>query len=115
MHEVRFPNIYILSHIIYYIVPVTIIFCLAIKSVRFLKVRQTLVPYFLESTSKTPDNGLSNFNNMKLLNPVDGSRENHQSNVKQKSKSYNNPNQNSNISKKVMVIGDSIVKYLRSD
>ena len=28
---------------------------------------------------------------------------------------HNNPNQISNISKKVMVIGESVVKYLRSD
>ena len=49
------------------------------------------------------------------MNPVHGSGENLQSNVKQKSNHYNNPNQNSNISKKVMVIGESIVKYLRSD
>ena len=33
MHEVRFPNIYILSHIIYYIHPLTIIVALAIKAV----------------------------------------------------------------------------------
>ena len=38
-----------------------------------------------------------------------------QSDVKQKTNNYNNPNQNSNISKKFMVIDDSIVKYLRSD
>ena len=31
MHEVRFPNIYILSHINNYILPVTIIIALAIK------------------------------------------------------------------------------------
>ena len=67
-----------------------------------------------ESTSKTPDNRLSNFNKMNRLNPADGSRENPQSDAK-KSNHYNNPNQSSNISKKVMVIGDSIVKYLRSD
>ena len=68
-----------------------------------------------ESTSKTPDNRLSNFNKMNHLNPVDGSRENPQSDVKQRSNHHNNPNQISNISRKVMVIGDSIVKYLRSD
>ena len=32
MQDVRFPNIYILSHIIYYIHPVTIIIALAIKA-----------------------------------------------------------------------------------
>ena len=52
---------------------------------------------------------------MNRLNPVDESRENPQSDIKQRSNHHNNPNQNSNISKKVMVIGDSIVKYLRSD
>ena len=52
---------------------------------------------------------------MNHLNPVDGSRENPQSDVKQRSNHHNNPNQISNISRKVMVIGDSIVKYLRSD
>ena len=46
------------------------------------------------------------------MNPVDGRRENPQSDVKLSSNQHNNPNQNS---KKVMVIGDSIVKYLRSD
>ena len=52
---------------------------------------------------------------MNRLNPVDGSRENPQSDVKQRTNHHNNPNQNSNISKKVMVTGDSIIKYLRSD
>ena len=45
MHEVRFPNIYILSHI-NYIVPLTIIIALAIKAVGFSKVRQTLSTKF---------------------------------------------------------------------
>ena len=49
---------------------------------------------------------------MNRLNPVDGRRENPQSDVKLSSNHHNNPNQNS---KKVMAIGDSIVKYLRSD
>ena len=49
---------------------------------------------------------------MNRLNPVDGRRENPQRDVKLSSNHHNNPNQNS---KKVMVIGDSIVKYLRSD
>ena len=35
MHEVKFPNIYILSHIIYYIHPLTMITALAIKAVGF--------------------------------------------------------------------------------
>ena len=42
MHEVRFPNISILSHIFGYILPLTIIISLAIKAVGFSKVRQTL-------------------------------------------------------------------------
>ena len=40
MHEVRFPNVYILSSIIYYIVPSTIIIVLAINAVGFSKVIQ---------------------------------------------------------------------------
>ena len=40
MHEVRFPNIYILPHIIHYIVPLTIIIVLAIKAVGFSKARK---------------------------------------------------------------------------
>ena len=40
MHEVRFPNIYILLHIIYFILPLTIIIALTIKAVGFSKVRQ---------------------------------------------------------------------------
>ena len=46
MHEVRFSNIYIPSHIIYNIVPLTIIIVLAIKAVGFSKVRQTLSTKF---------------------------------------------------------------------
>ena len=46
MHEVRFYDIYIPSHIIYYIVPLTIIIVLAIKAVGFSKVRQTLCTKF---------------------------------------------------------------------
>ena len=42
MHEVRFPNIYLLSHIIYYIPPLTIIIALAI---RFFKVCPLSVTY----------------------------------------------------------------------
>ena len=38
MHEVRFPNIYILSNIIYYIHQLTINIALAIKAVGFSKV-----------------------------------------------------------------------------
>ena len=46
IHEVRFPNIYILSHIIYYILPLTIIIALTIKAVGFLKVRKTFSNIF---------------------------------------------------------------------
>ena len=46
MHEVRFPNIYILSHIIYHVVPLTIIIVLAIKSSRFFKGQKTLSTIF---------------------------------------------------------------------
>ena len=43
MYEVRFPNIYILSpHIIYYVIPLTIIIALAIKAVDLDKLS---VPY----------------------------------------------------------------------
>ena len=35
MHDVRFPKIYILPHIIYYIVLLTIIIVLAIKAIGF--------------------------------------------------------------------------------
>ena len=46
MHEVRLPNIYILSHTMYYNVPLTIVSVLAIKAVDFPKVRQTLSTKF---------------------------------------------------------------------
>ena len=46
MYEVRFPNIYILSHIFYYIPPLAIIIALAIKAVYFSKVRQTFSNIF---------------------------------------------------------------------
>ena len=40
MDEVRFPNIYILSHIIYYIHQLTVITALAIKRVRILAMQE---------------------------------------------------------------------------
>ena len=40
MHDVKFPNIYLVSHIIYYISPLTTIIALVIKA-GFSKVRQT--------------------------------------------------------------------------
>ena len=42
MYDVRFPNVYIRSHIIYYIVPLPTIIVLVIKAVGFSKVRKTL-------------------------------------------------------------------------
>ena len=42
MHEMRFSNMSILSHIVYYTAPLTIIIALVIKKVGFSKVRQTL-------------------------------------------------------------------------
>ena len=48
MHEVRLPNIYTLWNIviIYYVLPLTVIFILAIKAVGFSKVRQSLSHIF---------------------------------------------------------------------
>ena len=46
MHEVRFPTIYILRNIIYYIPPLTIIVVLTIKAVGFSKIKQGLSSIF---------------------------------------------------------------------
>ena len=46
VHDVRFLNIYILPHIIYYILPLTMIIFLAMKAVSFSKVMQTLSTMF---------------------------------------------------------------------
>ena len=46
IHEVRFPNIYMLSYIIYYIVSLTLVIVLTIKAVGFSKARQTLSTIF---------------------------------------------------------------------
>ena len=46
MHEGRFRNIYILSHIIHYIAPLSIIIVLAIKALGFSKVRQAISTKF---------------------------------------------------------------------
>ena len=46
IHEVRFANISILSHIVYYIPPLTIIIALTIKAVGFSRVRQTFSNIF---------------------------------------------------------------------
>ena len=43
MHEVSFLNIYILSHIIYYIPPLTIIIVLGIKEVGFSKTKSDII------------------------------------------------------------------------
>ena len=42
IYEVRFPNTYILLHIIYYIVLLTLIIVMAINIVGLLQARQTL-------------------------------------------------------------------------
>ena len=47
MHDGRIPNIYILSHIICYIVPLTIIIVLTIRAVGFSKIKQTLSTKFV--------------------------------------------------------------------
>ena len=46
MHEVRFSKIYILSHSIYYIPPLTIVIALAIKAVGFSHIRRTFSNVF---------------------------------------------------------------------
>ena len=46
MHDVRFRNISILSHIVCYIPSLTIIIALAIKVVGFSKIRQTFSNIF---------------------------------------------------------------------
>ena len=47
MHEVRFPNIYILLNNIHYILPLTTVMAVAIKAVAFPKARQTLSNIFV--------------------------------------------------------------------
>lgn len=42
IYEVRFPNTYILLHIIYYILPLTVIIVMTINVVGLLQARQTL-------------------------------------------------------------------------
>ena len=46
MHAVRFSNIHILSNIICYLFPLTVIIVLATKAVGFSKVRQSLSNLF---------------------------------------------------------------------
>ena len=45
MHEVRFPNIYVLSSIIYYVFPLTAIHVLALKAVVFERSEKVSVTY----------------------------------------------------------------------
>ena len=46
MHDIRFPTIYIMWNIIYYILPLTIVAVLAIKAVDSSKVRQGISNIF---------------------------------------------------------------------
>ena len=55
MHEVRVPNICIVSHIIYYIVPVTIVIVFGIKAVGFSRARQALGTKFTMNYSDIKD------------------------------------------------------------
>ena len=55
MHEVRFPKVYIPSHIIFYSPPLTIAIALAIKAVGFSKVRQTFSNIFAMHYSDNKD------------------------------------------------------------
>ena len=55
MHKVIFPNIYVISHIIYYIALVTVIVVLAMKAVGFSKGRQTLSAIFAMRYGDTKD------------------------------------------------------------
>ena len=55
MHEVRFPNISKLSHIVFNIPPLTIIVALAIKAVGVSKVRQTFNNIFVMHYSDIKD------------------------------------------------------------
>ena len=61
---------------------------------------------YSELTNRTPDNRQSNFNNMNRFNREDGSSGKPQGDLKQKNQSYNNQNQNSNVSKKAILICD---------
>ena len=55
MRGVRFPNIFMLSHIIYYFLLLTIIIVLVIKAIGFSKVRQTLSNIFALHNSDIKD------------------------------------------------------------
>ena len=48
MHAVRFPNIYILNQIIYYILPLTIIIVLVIKGIGFSKVSYIFAMHYCD-------------------------------------------------------------------
>ena len=47
MHEVRFPNIYILANIVYHILPLTIIIVLTKKAAGFSKAEQGVSNIFV--------------------------------------------------------------------
>ena len=47
MHEVRFPNIYILANIVYHILPLTIIIVLTKKAAGFSKAEQSVSNIFV--------------------------------------------------------------------
>ena len=70
---------------------------------------------YSELTNRTPDNRQSNFNNMNRFNCEDGSSGKPQGDLKQKNQSYNNQNQNNNVSKKAILICDYMLKNLRPD
>ena len=55
MHEMRFRSIYILSRIMYYILPLTIIIVLAMKAVGFSKVGNILSNKFAMHYGDTKD------------------------------------------------------------
>ena len=55
MQEVRFHNVYILSHNIYYILTLITFIILTIKAICFLKVRQTLSIIFAMHYGDTKD------------------------------------------------------------
>lgn len=61
LHEVRFSNIYILPKIIYYVFPLTVINVLALKTVGFSKVRQSLSNIFAAHYGDVEDETLYSF------------------------------------------------------
>ena len=63
IYEVRFPNTYILLHIIYYILLLTVIIVLTINVVGLLQARHTL-PKLLQQGSR---DGFKNHKSVKLV------------------------------------------------